>query len=341
MKTPINDPWSLSAADYPADGTLGQQWEFLLRYAILAPSSHNTQPWLFRLRHTLVDIYADRQRACPVVDPDDRELIMSCGCAVFHLKTALRHFNCLGPVEIYPEHHPDLVARVHRGTTGEMHPDQALIFEAITRRHTNRQPFEDRAIPDEAIGALTAAAESEGAGFTLIHSEPTRLALAQLISEADRKQWSDPAFRQELARWVHANHSVRRDGIPGYAVGVDDLLSCMGPLVVRTFDMGEGEAARDEALALGSPALAVLCTPGDKPHDWVAAGQALSHVLLRASALGLSASFLDQPLELPDLRNQLADIIGTPDHPQVILRIGYGESVRATPRREVVETLLA
>lgn len=340
MKTVETDPWAIDPKLYPADGTLGQQWEFLLQYAVLAPSSHNTQPWLFRMRQTVLDLYADRQRSCPAVDPDDRELIMSCGCALFHLRCAMRHFGCLGPVEIFPEPHPDLLARVHRGTIGETDPAQTELFEAILQRRTNRQLFSDDPLPSDLVPALQAAAEAEGAWMKVIQEETERLALAELISEGDRRQWANARFRQELSHWVHPNHSARRDGIPGYAAGVDDLMSCMGPMVVRTFDLGEGQAARDSELAMGSPLLVVIGTVGDRPRDWVAGGQALAHVLLRATAARVRASFLNQPIELNDLRMNLAELVGMEGYPQLVLRLGYADNVRPTPRREVGEVLM-
>src|SRR5438094_3451657 len=86
MKTITADPWSISADDFPANGATPDKWEFFLKYALLAPSSHNSQPWLFHICKNTLELYADRRRACPVVDPGDRELIMSCGCALFHLR---------------------------------------------------------------------------------------------------------------------------------------------------------------------------------------------------------------------------------------------------------------
>src|ERR1051326_7284519 len=75
--------WHITEADFPADGMPVEQWKFFLRYAVLAPSSHNSQPWCFHISDERLSLYADRSRACRVVDPCDRELIMSCGCALF------------------------------------------------------------------------------------------------------------------------------------------------------------------------------------------------------------------------------------------------------------------
>ena len=102
MNTPL-DPWNVSADDFPADGTSEEKLWFTVQYAILAPSSHNTQPWKFRIHGNVVELYADLSRALPVVDPDKRELIMSCGAALFHLRTAIRYFGYGCQVETFPE----------------------------------------------------------------------------------------------------------------------------------------------------------------------------------------------------------------------------------------------
>ena len=184
------------------------------------------------------------------------------------------------------------------------------------------------------------AAEAEGARLRFLDAQETRYALAGLVAEGDRVQWANKAFRLELSRWVHSNRSSSRDGVPGYAAGIDDLLSYTGPLVVRTFDMGEGQAARDHEVATGSPVLAVLGTDADQPRDWVASGQALARVLLRARVEDVWASFLNQPIEVPGLRTRLKALAGNAGFPHAVLRLGFGENVKPTPRREVEEVLI-
>jgi hypothetical protein len=93
-------------------------------------------------------------------------------------------------------------------------------------------------------------------------------------------------------------------------------------------------------LALRAPALALLWTDGDSPRDWLAAGQALARVLLRATADGVSASFFNQALELAELRDRTAVAAAVPGRPQLLLRLGYGRELPATPRRALDEVLV-
>ena len=332
-------PWHISVEGFPKDGLPAEKWKFLLGYAVLAPSSHNSQPWLFHLRESHLELYADRNRACPVVDPMNRELIISCGCALFHLCTALHHFGCFGAVELLPESNErDLLARIALGT--QVSGEQALLFPAICKRRTNRQSFRSDPLPVGLTKGLEMAAEKEQAKLVFAPDSETKYRMADLIAQGDRLQWSDKAFRQELAKWVHPNHSKRFDGIPGYAHGISDLMSYAGPLIVRTFDMGEGQAATNHELASGSPALGVLMTETDSVLDWLAAGQALARVLLQARTQEVWASFLNQPIEVPALRMKVPHTIGSPGFPQAILRFGFGNDINPTPRRAVEDVLI-
>ena len=266
---------------------------------------------------------------------------MSCGGALRHLRCAMTHFGCFGGVDLLPEaNDPELLARLRLGVQEETSREESALFYAIPQRRTNRQPFMDDPVPPALVTTLREAAEVEFGSLHIVAGDVARRAAADLIAEGDRRQWADKRFRLELAAWVHPNRSAARDGIPGYAQGMDDLLSCAGPLVVRTFDMGEGQAAQDHELATGSPLLAVLSTMGDAPRDWLHAGQALARVLLRARADGVWASFLNQAIELPDLRVRFRSLLGVPGIPQACLRLGYGDDIKPTPRRDVAEVLL-
>jgi hypothetical protein len=114
----------------------------------------------------------------------------------------------------------------------------------------------------------------------------------------------------------------------------------MGPALIRTFDRGGGEAAKDREIALHSPVLAVLGTEGDDPKSWLRAGQALQSVVLRARTEEVWASYLNQPIEVEALRNELAGAIGAPGLPQMLLRLGFGDEAPPTPRRSVRDVLL-
>jgi len=327
--------------EFPFEAPQKGQLRFLLSFAIQAPSGHNTQPWLFRLNEDHVDLLADRTRALPVVDPYDRELAISCGAALDHLEVAARNYGRELSIEICPESaDADLLARISMGNvvTDELSND---LFTAIPKRRTNRTQFEGKQIPDALVDRCEAIATDLGVELILIKDRIERLNVAELVAEADRVQFADHRFRRELASWVHSRRRSSQDGMSGDAFGMPDMLSPIGALVIRTFDMGKGIAAGDrKKIVDGSPMLAVFSTSNDDVRHWIAAGRALSRVLLTLAAAGATASYLNQPIEVESLRPQLRETVSCEGSPQLLLRFGYGTSLPPSVRRSVDEVLV-
>lgn len=305
----------------------------LIERAMLAPSSHNTQPWLFRTGEGFVDLLADRTRALPVNDPDDRELVISCGAALFTLRVAAAGAGFGVRVDAWPAaSEPDWLARVHL-VPGEADAALAALSPAIEQRRTWRRTFADLAVDARDRDALQAAAAAEGATLAVMDDDVRRHALAGLVARGDHLQWETPSWRRELAMWMHPRRE--RDGlvVPGAAAAVTRA-------VVRSFDMGDGVGAKDRQLAQGSPLLSVLGTPGDTPADWLAAGQALQRALLTGIGAGLQASYLNQPVEVEELRGRVQALVPEAGVPQLVLRWGHAEGgLPAVPRRKLADVL--
>lgn len=325
--------------EFPRDGTLYLKLRFALRYAVLAPSSHNSQPWRFLVSENTVTISADRSRALPVVDPYDRELIISCGAALANLCVALAHFGIGFAIEAFPaEAEPDVVAVLRVANDLAPDPHLAGLFPAVLQRATNRGHFEPTPVPPELQERLRAEAGALGVSLVTATSEAQRARIAHLITQADTLQFADARFRGELASWIHQRRST--DGMPAYALGVPKLLDFEAPIagmVLRTFDVGAGVAARNNALAQGSPLLLCLATAAEDPPDWLFAGQALERVLLLARLEGFDASYLNQPIEIAELRSQLGKLLQIGDIPQLLIRLGKGGAPESTPRRPLEE----
>ena len=337
LREPEIQAWNIAENQFPKEETRNEQLKFLLNYAILAPSSHNTQPWLFKIvDDNMIELYADRTRAPAVVDPEDRALTISCGAALSHLQIAIRHFGYAYEVESFPDSdNKDLLTRVILDGRREPVKEENSFFEAITKRRTNRLKFEDLELKESVISKLRSIVAEEGQveggeGETTIvwlhiTKEGEKNSLADLIAQGDRIQLSDKRFRRELASWIHSNRGHSKDGMPGYAFGFSDIMSHMGPFVLRTFDIGKGQAAKDRQLAIGCPILAILGTESDEPMDWLRAGMALSRMLLLARSENIWSSFLNQPIEVPELRVKAQEVIKEETgFPQIMMRMGYG-----------------
>ena len=275
---------------------------------------------------------ADRTRALPVNDPFDRELVISCGAALLTLRAAVAAAGMGARVQVYPDAmDADWLARVEL-TSDPADAPLAALAPMIEQRRTYRRAFDARIVAPEAMTAISAAAALEGARLHPLDAEQRRQAGA-LVAEGDRTQWDDPRWRRELALWMHPS----RDG-DGLAVPL--LAAPLAQAVVRRFDMGNGVAAMDEELLLGSPWLTVLATAADDPPSWLAAGQALQRALLTACQHGLLASYLNQPVEVAPLRARLQAWLGMDGHPQLLLRWGYPTQAVPPAVRRPVEAVL-
>lgn len=329
----------VGSADLPESAP--ELLELLLRWAVLAPSRHNAQPWLFEIEGEELRVYGDARRALPAADPDGRELAMACGAALHNVEVAALHLGRATSVELLPGARKDgLLARLTLEERRAPRPEDEALFQAIPARRTNRLAFDAREPPRGLLAALAHEAAALGAALRVVE-QPARPAVAALVAEGDRVEWSNPRFRAEVAAWSRRSRPGALDGMPGYAQGLSEPAALLRRLLLRLHPDVGGEERRDHHYALHTRALLVLSTAGDRGQDWVAAGRALQQVLLRAAAHGLSASYFSQVVEVPRLRAGLRAALGERGHPQLLFRLGYGRALAATPRRPPAEVLRA
>ena len=338
--------WDISDAIPTPSATLGQILHFAMRCAVLALSSHNSQPWRYKILDNGLLLMLDRRRALPVVDPYDRELIISCGAALFNIRVALAHAGKRARIDVQPDNlDEDLLVQltVDDALPANQDVDIAPLFPAITKRTTNRSAFKVAPVAQTIITKMKQAASAECIKLSVATKIHERESIATLIAAADLAQFQDVRFRRELASWLHPARSD--DGLAAFSGEMKKILDFATPLaalIVRTFDVGSGVAADDKALAAGSPLLACLSSATDDAPAWLATGQALQRVLLTAVNEGLDASYLNQPIEVVDFRDTLVSLMHTERFPQLLLRIGHSASQvmsSHSPRRALAEVV--
>ena len=275
-----------------------------------------------------------------MIDPDDRELVISCGAALGHLEVAARHFGREPIVERLPDpSQPDLLARIRLGAAHAPTSDDTRLFPAIMQRRTTREIFSPIPVPAPLVADIEAIGRAEGIAVHAVAERARRDRIAALVAEGDRLRFADPEFRRELAKWIRSRRSARGDGTSADGFDVPDALSGIVTLFMRTFDVGRGVAARDAEIAEGSPLLVVLASEEDAADAWLGTGRVLSRLLLRAAASDVTASYLNQPIENAPLRPRLVEAIDAVGHPQLLLRLGYSERGRPAARRPLEEVL--
>ncbi|WP_300007556.1 nitroreductase family protein [Pseudonocardia sp.] len=322
----------------PTLGLTREQVERVLADAGRAPSLHNSQPWLFRLRPDAIELHADPRRRLPVVDPDDREQRIACGAALFTLRLALQGLGIRPIVTVLPDRsQPRLIATVRHGGAKAATPEQLRLLRAVAKRRTNRHPFAETAVTRPELYALRRAALDEGAWLHVVEGPEDRAEVQRLAVAAHRVQTDDPEFVAELRTWT-GTAAGRRDGVPAAAGGPQP--APQDRWVLRDFSAGDAPDRVPGKEFEDDPLIAVLTSHLSGERADVQAGQALQRVLLAATAEGLAASFLSQIVEVPGPRDRLRRLIGATRPPQVVLRIGRGWPVLATPRLPVAELIM-
>jgi nitroreductase len=305
----------------------------VLERASLAPSVHNSQPWRFLVRAEQIELHADHH--FPAIGLARRELRLSCGAALMNMRLALQHFGIRPMVTLFPgSAAPGALAVVRHGGFTEPTSETDALLRAVPRRRTNVRPFGRSPVPESARLLLVRAAAQERGWLHVVSDREERAWLCELIKRADRLQQADPVHQAELAAWTgcrEGNDGVAPEPARRSRPRPED------EWVLRDFAPGEKDAQQPFE---SDPFIVVVCSFYDDQVAELRAGQALQGVLLYAATEGLSATFIPQPVQVPSVRDDLRRLLGGTLIPHIVLRIGYGSPVPATPRRPVRELLL-
>jgi hypothetical protein len=319
-----------------------QQIKEIIRYATLAPSGHNTQPWKFSIDGSSIRIFPDFTRQLPVVDPDHRELYISLGCALENLVIAARHAGYDSEVEYFPAGEPAecLLVTLKRINTAK---DDAL-FQAIPERHTNRREYNKQQIPTADLKKLESAPKENGV-TSLLLTEPRAIEqVIELVKEGNNIQMNNDAFMDELVSWIRfsdAEAEKHLDGLALRAMGRSPAPGWLGRMFMNLFASAKSQSTTDEKNIKSSSALMLLVSENNDKKSWVDVGRSFERIALTLTTLNIKNAHLNQPCETPQLKTQLQQQLALgSSHPQLLLRIGYAEPLPHAPRRTVEQVLI-
>jgi nitroreductase len=309
--------------------------------AARAPSVHNTQPWRWVVGTESVHLFANRSRQVLATDPDGRDLLISCGAALHHLRIALAAMGWRTvvhrlPNPAEPDHLAAVEFRLHTPTERDV-----TLAAVISRRCTDRRRMSDWPIPPDHLGLIAELARHEGALGVAITEPGARFHLAGAIAQAAVVQDHAPAYATEMALWSGrgsgASEGVLAASIPAVSAPADPSTG------LRAFP--HGTLAQPAGKRYGQQTeYLVIATSGDDPLSRLRAGEAMSAALLGATELGLATCPLSQPLEIADTRRMIRDaVLDGAAVPQMIIRLGWAPTSAAplpvTPRRDVADVI--
>ncbi len=318
--------------------------EHAVALAVRAPSIHNTQPWRWVYRHGVLELSADRSRQLSVLDPDGRSLLLSCGAALELARLGLAVRGWRTDVSRMPDpDRPDLLARIRPLGRTAVDPGLVERSAAADRRYSDRRPFLVQTVADRMVDSLVAAAVDDETYAAAVQRADERLDLAVAFSWADEVETGDPDYQAELAHWTRHAGEDAPDGVPASAIPHAVPGSPRHTEVpVRDFEAG---VSGDQTLPPGideQPLYLVVFTTEDGREARLRAGEAYARVSVEAERLGLGSSAMTQALDLPAMRERFRALMDWPDHPQLVLRVGWpqqGPRPQPTGRRPLSAVL--
>lgn len=312
-----------------------------VRFATLAPNSHNTQPWKFRLGDDAIDVIPDFSRRTPVVDPDDHHLYVTLGCAVENLVVAAGASGRPAQVAVLDEGGNVTGVRV---TLGRGEQTDTVLRDAIPARQSTRSVYDGESLTEAELRELEQAAARPGVDVVFI-TERERLEQAlEFIVAGNNAQIDDPAFVRELKEWIRYNASSALDtgdGLFGKCAGNPGAPDWLGPIIFDLVFRKGPEQKKLEKQLRSSAGLAVFAAHEESPAGWIDAGRSFERFALRSTALGIRHAHVNMPVEVPAVRPAFADWLGMPGRrPDLVVRFGRAEPMPMSVRRPLEDVII-
>jgi hypothetical protein len=330
---------ALRSADNPRTGTALAPMRDLVRQAVLAPSSHNTQCWRFHIAERSISIAPDLARRCPAVDPDDHHLFVSLGCATENIV----HAALAAGLHAAPQFNPSgdgVIAVSLEATQKRISP----LFQAISARQCTRGDYDGQSISPTELRQLEQAGTGNGVSVRLLTARPAIESVLQYVVASNTAQMNDAAFVAELKAWIRfsADEALSTgDGLFTGASGNPALPRWLGGRMMGLFFTPKSENQRYARQIRNSAGIAVFVSERNDKAHWVEVGRCYERFALQATALGIRNSFLNQPVEVGAMRLQFARWLNVAPNqrPDLVARFGRGPTMPLSMRRPVQAVL--
>lgn len=320
-------PWTIDISAFPHGGDPEEQLKFLIGFAVLAPSSHNSQPWKFGVADNSISVFMESSRRLTDSDKNDRQLFISLGCAITNLVVAADYYGYSSSVQYHTTERLAALITLTASQPKTNHENH-LIFSIPTRTN-NRNRYENR-LPDESFVRRVGSLAVEDVRIDLVHDEQRKNRLADAAIQAGIAAMEDEKFRKELSRYVKSNVTKSKIGMPAFGMGIPTPVSFLVPALIKRFNMNRVNRKKDEKLLkIYTPLFAVISTREDNPVSWMNAGEIYERIALMATQAGLSTAVWAAPIQIGEFYKKLQSTLEIDFRPQVFFRLGY--PIKSTP----------
>ncbi len=319
-------PWAIDYRDFHALTDAEARLRFLINFAVLAPSSHNSQPWRFSVSGNSIKLFEESARALPESDKNGRQLFLSLGAALENLVRAADFYGYATEVRYFPSDTDGAVAEAVLTEAGEPSSDEAMI-KAIITRHSNRNAYSLRSLPEEFLLKIKSLAP-EGFRIYVIEDKKLKDKIAAVVSDAIIEAMDDRGFRRELSLYVKNNITKSKVGMPMFGFGMPTPPSLLAPQLLKRFNLNRLTRSQDEILLKEhTPYFIIIASERDGKEDWLKAGQVFESIALLAEKPGIRTAPQAAAIQIGDHFKRLQKTLGTGLRPQLFFRMGHGDQI--------------
>jgi len=306
-------------SNYPSDKDLKEKISFILALGTLAPSTHNIQPWFFKIGDNYVDVFLDKDLKLPKADPTGRDAHISLGCCVENIILASRYFGIFNDVEYTFK--DNYLVRINFKKDGVREESLKDFVYAIVDRFDARGKFEKYDLSDEYAEILNKLNDFENLSFDILKGDKQHK-LSVLTASGLREAHADTKFRRELAVLINHGLSKRSYGIPAFSMRMPFFLSFFIPKAVYYFNLSFILSKLNQNSVDSASAVAVVSSVKDDPRQWFDVGRLSERAMLKIFSLGLKSSIYIASVEIGDRYKKVKDMIDKDHRPQFVFAFG-------------------
>jgi len=328
--------WKVKVEDFPTGSSINEQLMFLLKYAILAPSSHNSQPWLFEINNNTIIVKKKLERCLPHADSEGFLMMFAIGCAVENLLIVADYFGFECRLKML-EDHASKVCEIEFINRSDKKTDSGHLIHFINKRHTNRNEYFLKMPPEDFLFEMKKLAD-DNISIHLISEEGQKRQVAEVLLDSRVKAFDNKKFRTEMALYKRNNFTKSYYGMPGFTMGFSNIISLFTGLAIKNFNVLK--VIKDKEISLltnGTPILVIMGLAKKESKHVFGLGKIFQRFSLCSTKENLNTAFQ----AIPGGQEKLQKILQTNFFPLASFRLGYSkEKIGFSPRMPVEKIMI-